>query len=81
MRTITRPTNMALALVGAAESAIVAAIKMGVDHSVAPHHPSVSWVARRVFDAPDHAGMITEPAVNAHLSKRTYDALHARGMV
>lgn len=70
-KTLTRPTAFALAFVNAAAQAI-----NKVDHLA-----QAPWPARRVLLAPPGAGMVVEPTFNAHLSKRTYNALHAQGQI
>ena len=79
MSVIVRPSTLALAFLSAAEKELVNAVNAGVKN--APDSAKVNWVARRVYHAPDHAGMVKEQSFNAHLSKRTYNVLHNQGVI
>jgi hypothetical protein len=66
----TRPTNMALAFINAA----VKPIKKQGNKAV--------WMARRVaINADREIGTVSEPRLNAHLSKKTATELIARGIL
>lgn len=74
MKTIQRPTALALALVNAAAS------QLRQDGNKVDHQ---QWVGRAVQSKVENTslGMKREPSWNAHLSKRTADKLIAEGVI